>query len=154
MHARTHSTFFANCAAKDDIQSKENPHFMYGPLEVFSYKAVDTFFIGASKCRKEVGLGKSMWEERYITHCLQLLGTKINPHLSLNLLSDPHCGQTAVSCIGDAVAFHNFSSTESYTECWTTARGSEAGVANQVENKKRNPARCMLTLPSWVARNS
>merc|ERR1712129_79506 len=44
--------------------------------------AVDTFFMGASKCKKEVGLGKSMWEERYITHCLQLLGTKINPHLS------------------------------------------------------------------------
>lgn len=138
MHAQTHSTFFANCAAKDDVQAAENPHFMYGPLEVFSFKAVDTFFIGAEKCKKEVGLGESMWEERYITHCLELLGTKINPHLSLNLLSDPHCDNTGATpdCTGDAVAFHNFSSTESFSECWTTAHGSEVGVANEVNSKK------------------
>merc|ERR1719491_1655005 len=127
-HAAHYSTFYANCAAKVDIQSKEHPHFMYGPLEIFSSAAMEVYFKGSDKCKKEVGLGKSMWEERFMTHCLEFLGTKINPHMSLHLLSDPHCDNSGVApdCLGDSVAFHNFSSVESHTECWTAAHGPEA----------------------------
>merc|ERR1712066_795593 len=59
VHARTHSTFFANCAAKVDVQAKEHPHFMYGPLEVYSSKAVDTFFIHFDECDKKVGMAST-----------------------------------------------------------------------------------------------
>lgn len=139
-HATSFSTFYANCAAKVDIQSKEHPHFMYGPLEIFSVAAMDTYFTGVDKCKKEVGVGESMWEERFMTHCLELLGTKINPHLSLHLLRDPHCDGSKVSsdCLGDSVAFHNFSSVDAYTECWSVAHGSEAGgsESNTIQSKK------------------
>lgn len=123
VHSRTHSTFFANCAANVDVQAKEHPHFMYGPLEVYSAKAVDTFFIHADDCKSKIGLGGSMWEERYITHCLESVGTEMNTHLNLNLLEDPHCENSHVTpdCTGTAVAFHNFSSVEAYNKCWTAA---------------------------------
>jgi len=125
-HARTHSTFFANCDAKEDIQAEEHSHFMYGPLEVFSEKAADTFFKHFEKCKTTVGLGETMWEERYLTHCLELLGTKMNTHQSMHLLSDPHCNHgVKPDCAGTSVAFHNFSSTEAYTACWEKGHGSE-----------------------------
>jgi len=128
-HARSHSTFFANCAAKVDVQVQEDDqaHFMYGPLEVFSEKAADTFLSTQhfEKCKTSVGLGESMWEERYLTHCLELMGTKINPHMSLHLLRDEHCDGVDPDCTGDSVAFHNFSSVEAYTACWKKGHGSE-----------------------------
>lgn len=137
--ARTYSTFFANCEAKVDVQAKEHPRFMYGPLEVFSVAAVEKFFSGTERCKKEVGLGKTMWEERFITHCLELLGTKLNPYRSLHLLSDPHCDNTGVTpdCTGSFAAFHNFSNVEAYTECWTTAKGAHVvgSEANEIDAK-------------------
>lgn len=124
-HARTHSTFFANCAAEDDVQAKEHEHFMYGPLEVISEKAADTFFKHFEQCKTSVGLGSSMWEERYLTHCLELLGTPMNTHLSMHLLSDPHCNEGAKpDCAGTSVAFHPFSTTDAYTKCWNKGGGS------------------------------
>jgi len=143
MHSRTHSTFFANCnpqaaGSERGRQPGEHAHFMHGPLQVFSFKAVDTFFIHADFCRRKIELDSSMPEGRYMTHCLKLVGTNINPHMSLHLLSDPHCDNpwTAPECTSEAVAFHNFSSTEAYTECWTTAHSSDTGAANEVEVKK------------------
>jgi len=140
VHSRNYPTFFANCAAKVDVQATEHPHFMYGPLEIFSHAAMETFFNGTDMCKEKVALGKSMWEERYMTHCLELLGAKINPHLSLKLLSDPHCDNTHIApdCSGKAAAFHNFSSVEAYMECWTTARSTEVSdsKANQMNDKK------------------
>merc|ERR1712066_741850 len=125
VHARTHSTFFANCAARDDVQAKEHPHFMYGPLEVFSQAAIDTLFTGMESCKTEVGLGKDMFEERYITHCLEVLGVKMNVYMDLHLLQDPRCDNTVAvpDCTSDAVAFHHtfFRSPEAYSKCWKTA---------------------------------
>jgi len=128
VHAASFSTFYANCAAKVDVQAEEHPHFMYGPLEIFSRAAIDNYFNGADRCEKEVGLGNSMWEERFMTHCLELLGTKINPDLGLHLLSDAHCdnSEDSPNCIADSVAFHNFSSVEAYMECWSVAHGPES----------------------------
>merc|ERR1719148_498201 len=61
MHARTYPTFFANCAAKVDVQAKEHPHFMYGPLEVFTRGALAAFFNGGDEqCRGELS-AEHMW---------------------------------------------------------------------------------------------
>merc|ERR1712150_284316 len=56
-HARSHATFYANCAANEDVQAAERPHFMYGAIEIFSTAAVEAFFQGADRCKGEVGLG-------------------------------------------------------------------------------------------------
>merc|ERR1719203_2427159 len=48
MHSRTHSTFFANCVGEVAAGSKrkhwEHEHFMSPAFQVYSFKAVDTFF--------------------------------------------------------------------------------------------------------------
>lgn len=124
--------FFANCHAEVDVQAKEHPHFMYGPLEVFSEAALKMYFSRGDRCKVEVGSDEKMWEERYMTHCLELLGARMNPYLHLNLLSDPHCDNTIVapSCTSDAAAFHPFGTAEAYLECWTTAHEETANELN------------------------
>merc|ERR1712113_324013 len=130
-HALAHATYFANCAANSDVQSSEQPRFMYGPLEIFSHKAVETFFHGFDECKEHIGLGKSMWEERYITHCLDRLNVKINTFMTKHLLDDPHCDNGAKpDCMSTAVAFHPFDSPETYSQCWNKAQGSEGAVIN------------------------
>jgi len=137
-HANHRATFYANCAAKVDVQSAEHPHFMYGPLEVFSNAAVVAYFGSGDRCEKEVGLGDAMWEERYMTHCLELLDVKMNTHLSLNLLSDPHCDNIEVSsdCSSGAVAFHNFGTSESYQQCWSNAHAGAVDASSMLVEKK------------------
>merc|ERR1740121_183970 len=139
MHSRTHSTFFANCQADASLAKRrhwEHTQFMNHPLQVYSFKAVDTFFIGTDMCKKRIELHESMPEARYMTHCLKLLGTNINPHMSLHLLSDAQCNNTWTTpdCTSEAVAFHSFRSAGAYASCWTKARSSRVGEeAEEVE---------------------
>merc|ERR1712113_849747 len=62
----------------------------------------------------------------------------MNTHMSLKLLSDPHCDNIDISpdCSNGAVAFHKFSSAESYQGCWTNAHaGGVDGSALLVAKK-------------------
>jgi len=137
-HAQKRATFYANCAAEVDVQAKEHKHFMYGPLEVFSHAAILAYFDGEEKCKNEVENGQDMWEERYMTHCLLLLGADMNPHLSLNLLKDPHCDNSDAEpdCTSGAAAFHHdFTSPDAYDKCWANALSSKEGGMVEVEVK-------------------
>jgi len=138
-HSKHHPTFFANCGAKVDVQSSEHPNFMYGALEVFSQAAVTTYFKGKHRCQNEIraGAAHSMWEERYMTKCLELLGVAMNTWRNLHLLSDAHCDNSKEipDCAGNAVAFHNFSTPEAYLQCWADAH-PEDGMLSPIQVKK------------------
>lgn len=117
-HGRSHATFFANCR-----------HEMYGALEVFSSKAVDIYFNGKDHCKTHIHLSDAMWEERYLTHCLQLLHVTINPWRNLDLLSDPYCDHTISEpdCAGTAVAMHKLDTIEKWDACYNIAHHHEDG---------------------------
>jgi len=82
--------------------------------------------------------GADMWEERYMTHCLELLGAHLNPHLSLNLLKDPHCDNSdeEPDCTSGATAFHHkFTTPDAYDKCWGNALSSKEGGMVEIEVK-------------------
>jgi len=129
-HADNHATFYANCAGANDIQKKDRHVYMYGALEVFSKKAVDTYFTHAQSCEQNVQFEDGgWWEERYMTKCLELHGITLNPWLNgdLNLLSDPHCQAhlTEPDCEGTAVAFHPLPTAAKWDRCYKTVHHGE-----------------------------
>merc|ERR1719491_2920729 len=65
----------------------------------------------------KVVLGEKMWEERYLTHCLELLDVEMNTHMSLKLLSDPHCDNTGHVPEKPAALFPMSSTSRSRLEC-------------------------------------
>lgn len=127
--ANPEAVFFANCAAKVDVQAEEHPHFMYGHLEVFSKEAVETFFEASETCEAQVGFGENMWEERYMTNCLVNFGATLRDDMALRLLSSPHCNKngTRPNCAESYVSFANFSTVEEYEHCWRATEIRSAG---------------------------
>lgn len=132
-HAEMHATFYANCAGAHDIQKTDRDVFMYGALEVFSKAAIEKYFQNVEQCEAKVTFEQGgWWEERFITHCLEMHGVKINSWLNgdLNLLSDPHCQAhlQEPDCEGTAVAFHPLPTAEKWDACYKTAHQGEDTV--------------------------
>jgi len=120
-HAERHPTFYANCR-------RGGKNTMYGPLEVFSAKAIDIYFEGAQdKCEKHTNFEEKVWEEEYMTECLQKLGVPMNQFRQLKLLSDPHCDPNprVPDCESEAVAFHPLHTTDKWEACYKAAHHGE-----------------------------
>lgn len=120
----TTAMFFANCGATADgamvdVQARERPQFMYGPLEIFSRGALEAFFQGGhAQCRVTIDESDEMWEDRYMTLCLEMTGVEFHTDLSLDLLADSHCQPISpYPCLSDSVAFHAFPTVKSYFAC-------------------------------------
>lgn len=128
-HVASRGTFFANCAAQDDVQAKERPHFMYDPLQVFTKAAITAYFFGGTTfCHNVLRASGPSAGARYVTACLEGLGIRMETDFSFNLLRDKHCddGRNPSPCVADSVAFHNFSSTQDYFACRREAQASES----------------------------
>lgn len=126
--------FFANCVAEVDWQ--ERTRFMFGPVEVFSRAAIDAYFRKGDQCRS-LPRAADDYEESFMTRCLLQLDVTFNTEMKLHLLSDNHCrhSEGASSCVGDSVAFHNFSTVHDWFKCWNEARDPED--ATEVVRKQK-----------------
>mmetsp|Transcript_30595 Transcript_30595/g.80507 ORF Transcript_30595/g.80507 Transcript_30595/m.80507 type:complete len:472 (+) Transcript_30595:441-1856(+) len=129
----SHAKFFANCRTDD------HPHFMFGALEVFSAAAAEEFFKHGARCEKELK-SEEMWEERYVSHCLQLLKVEMDP--DFDLLHDEHCDlkrRPLMPCVdNDAVAFHPLRSPSEYFTCRGQAQQSWEDSQKEKEDKKKH----------------
>merc|ERR1712129_268593 len=129
-HSELHATFYANCAGDGDIQKQDRAVYMYGAFEVFSVLAIEKYFEKVGDCEKSITFeAGGWWEERFMTHCLESAGVKINPWMNadLSLLSDPHCSThlEKPDCDGGSVAFHPLDTLEQFKACYNTAHHDE-----------------------------
>lgn len=123
-HARSYPLFFANCAAEVDIQRAERDVFMFGAIEVLSQAAVDLYMASKEICKNSISVNQDMYEERYITLCLESVKAEFDISLDMNLLDDERCDRgKPVDCTSDAVGFRVFATVDEWTACLETAEG-------------------------------
>jgi len=129
--ARDTPMLFANCPATSDIGPHNGQNFMYGAIEVISRGAIEMYFTALGSCTGLITA--SRFEEDFITTCmLEYAQVPLNADLRMPLLQDWHCNNFAnpSPCVANSVAFHNFSGSEVWFQCWAEANGqkSEAGM--------------------------
>lgn len=137
-HLKKHSgdwnkpKFFANCKTED------HPHFMFGAVELFSTTAAEAYFKHGDRCMKELK-SEEMWEERFMSKCLRLLGVHMDT--SLDLLQDEHCdgGRSVFPCTADdAVAFHPLRTPSEYFTCMQQAEDHWKSTHEKESHKKEH----------------
>mmetsp|Transcript_130574 Transcript_130574/g.279176 ORF Transcript_130574/g.279176 Transcript_130574/m.279176 type:complete len:474 (-) Transcript_130574:159-1580(-) len=112
--------YLLNCNLRGDLR-------MLGALEVISTRALEAYFQGTARCRKELELG-AMGEGEAMRRCLDLLG--VASQLDLGLLGDGRCGgDSSPSCTTGRVAFHPFKEPTDYFFCLKKAE--EAATAQR-----------------------
>lgn len=108
----------------------ESPNFpmMYGSVEIYSFKAIDTYAQKLGSCMKDMGMMLPQWGEDYfMTHCLDHIGVgRISDFVSVgdNVCTGGSCADQAFS------AFHPFKSVDSWLRCWDMAMGKIPPPAN------------------------
>lgn len=117
---RDSSLYFRNCKAS---------FRMYGALEVYSRKALETYFKGQSTC-KETLPWKKWGEDMWMAKCLELL--KVPHKDDFGLLDDAYCGADPSPCISDAVVFHPFKAPDTYMHCLHQADPKSAKVHEEI----------------------
>jgi len=94
---------------------------MFGSLEAFSHGAMETYYAGAEKCKKD--LQWQAWgEDLYMGNCLSMLGAK--SEFDGGLIGDNVC-KGADCSDGTTAAYHPFKSPEAWFECYNQAMGEE-----------------------------
>jgi len=99
----------------------DSPNFpmMYGSLEIYSWKAIQTYANGMSQCMEDMGSMLPLWGEDYfMTHCLDHIGVgRIADFASVgdNVCLGANCGDQWVA------AFHPFKSVGDWQQCWDIA---------------------------------
>jgi len=100
---------------------------LHGPVEVMSRQSLESFVQNYFKC--EVLRVHDWGEDKYLDHCLQLLGQRRVERFEL--LDEFACGQLPVLCGSPHVAFHPFKEVDPYMDCWKEGRvnGTWTGAA-------------------------
>eukprot|EP00429_Kryptoperidinium_foliaceum_P086107 CAMPEP_0176191374 /NCGR_PEP_ID=MMETSP0121_2-20121125/4428_1 /TAXON_ID=160619 /ORGANISM="Kryptoperidinium foliaceum, Strain CCMP 1326" /LENGTH=806 /DNA_ID=CAMNT_0017530039 /DNA_START=1 /DNA_END=2421 /DNA_ORIENTATION=- len=93
---------------------------LHGPIEVLSREAVEVFINNIPEC--DVLKANPWGEDKYLDHCLQLLG--VRRVLEFELLNEIACGQSSVQCTASNVAFHPFKGIGEYFQCFGTAKSN------------------------------
>jgi hypothetical protein len=92
---------------------------MFGSVEIFSRKAIQTYFEGKAQCKKYLGW-KAWGEDYFMGHCLDYLGVGTSD--DYGVVSDALC--LGGDCSNPwAASFHPFKSTVKWMECWKQATG-------------------------------
>jgi hypothetical protein len=120
-HLREHvmeNVYVVNCNA---FPSSPNFPMMYGSVEIYSFKAIETYAAKSQKCIDDMGMMLPKWgEDYYMTHCLDHIGVgRISDFTSVgdNVCSGGSCADSAFS------AFHPFKSKDAWHNCWDLAMG-------------------------------
>ena len=102
------NVFFLNCG-------KYVPATMYGALEVFSKSSLGAYLSAHNRCESSFPFG-AWGEDKYMTHCLEMLGCRSVVDFG-NFLHDERCW--GVDCGNkQAVAFHAFKQVNQWYNCW------------------------------------
>lgn len=90
---------------------------MFGSTEAFSVSAIETYFKGSDKCRKE--LEWEAWgEDLFMGNCLSMLGSKSK--FDGHLIGDNVC-KGANCADGITAVYHPFKSPKAWFNCYETA---------------------------------
>lgn len=101
----------------------ESPNFpmMYGSVEIYSFRAIQTYANKNGLCLTDMGMMLPKWgEDYYMTHCLD--------HIGVGRISDFGSVGDNV-CLGGACsdqyfsAFHPYKSLQAWQQCWDEAHG-------------------------------
>jgi len=107
--------YVKNC----DLYSGPAWPMMFGSLEAISVEAIETYRVGADRCKKE--LEWQAWgEDLFMGNCLTLLGTSATFDGSLigdNVCKGANCGD------GVTAVYHPFKSKEKWFACYDQALG-------------------------------
>lgn len=110
------NVYVVNC---NKFPSSSNFPMMYGSLEIYSWKAIQTYKNSMSSCMDDMGMMIPQWGEDYfMTHCLDHIGVgRIADFASVgdNVCLGANCGDDWVA------AFHPFKSVDEWKKCWDTA---------------------------------
>jgi len=110
------NVFMQNC------MKYEGPSWptMFGSLEAFSHKAIETYFKGVDKCKRD--LKWSSWgEDLFMNNCLKHLG--VEPAFDGKLIGDNVC-KGADCKDGVSASYHPFKSPEEWFQCYSQATGA------------------------------
>lgn len=92
---------------------------LFGSLEAFSHKAIETYFTGVEKCKRELQW-RSWGEDLFMNSCLTHLGVK--PAFDGDLIGDNVC-KGADCQDGTSASYHPFKSPEAWFQCYSQATG-------------------------------
>jgi len=110
------NVYVVNC---NKFPSSPNFPMMYGSLEIYSWKAIQTYANSMSSCMTDMGMMIPQWGEDYfMTHCLDHIGVgRISDFASVgdNVCLGANCGDQWVA------AFHPFKSVDEWQSCWDIA---------------------------------
>jgi len=112
------NVYVVNCNA---FPSSPNFPMMYGSVEIYSFKAIQTYSWKHDMCIADMGSMLPKWgEDYYMTHCLDHIGVgRISDFVSVgdNVCSGGSCADGAFS------AFHPYKSVDDWQNCWDYAHG-------------------------------
>jgi len=108
--------FVLNCLYND------HKYWFFGALEVFSTKALETYFEGSDTCMRALDRGK-LGEDTWMRKCLDIL--KVDSIKDTGLLSDGYCDEAPSPCVSGKVAFHPFKNAEAYFACRNEAQEAD-----------------------------
>lgn len=86
----------------------------FGSFEVVSRGALDLYYAGAERCKKELDW-VSEGEDLYMKDCFDLLGAEAFE--DFGILSDGYCLEPPSPCVSGKVAFHAMKTVGQYFEC-------------------------------------
>jgi len=94
---------------------------MFGSLEAFSRQAIDLYYEGADRCKKE--LEWDVWgEDLFMGNCLKMLGA--DSDFDGGIIGDNVC-KGADCKDGTTAVYHPFKDEESYFQCYNDALATE-----------------------------
>mmetsp|Transcript_40616 Transcript_40616/g.130702 ORF Transcript_40616/g.130702 Transcript_40616/m.130702 type:complete len:159 (-) Transcript_40616:57-533(-) len=100
------SMYIVNCPVGD---------MMYGALEVFSYAAINEWWLRGHSC----GAPNNWGEDKYMTVCMDSLG--VSRVQDTNIVADNLCLGNHNCMDGKAAAFHPFKDIGSWMSCYNRA---------------------------------
>jgi hypothetical protein len=119
VHLASHvleNVYVVNC---NKFPSSPNFPMMYGSLEIYSWRAIQTYANSMGSCMADMGMMLPQWGEDYfMTHCLDHIGVgRIADFASVgdNVCLGANCGD------GWVAAFHPFKSADEWQKCWDIA---------------------------------
>lgn len=112
------NVYVVNC---NKFPSSPNFPMMYGSVEIYSWKAIQTYANHMNLCMADMASMLPLWGEDYfMTHCLDHIGVgRISDFTSVgdNVCTGANCFDAWVS------AFHPYKDVASWKQCWNEAHG-------------------------------
>merc|ERR1719362_1308236 len=103
-------------------EDPDHKYWFFGALEVFSAKALETYFAGSETCMKALDRGE-LGEDTWMRKCLDIL--QVDSIKDTGLLSDGYCNEAPSPCVSGKVAFHPFKNAEAYFACRNEAQSAD-----------------------------